>query len=83
MTETTQETPLAGKKPHKKPAPVKYYALVEIPPASPEGLCGHHQIEAEKKTDLYAQLDALQNPKVLILVRGRLGALTQKVSWKI
>lgn len=82
MTETS-----TTKKPNKKPAPVKYYGLVQINNlADPGGCPWTSEIVADSKSELYKALGTFDDKleiKVLLLIRGRKIELTQKVLWKV
>ena len=41
------------------------------------------EIEADKSSELFAQLEEYFEPKILMMIRGRKINLTQKVSYKI
>jgi hypothetical protein len=88
-TKIAEVPPQGEKKPHKKPAPVKFYALVQVEKPMEDGsgmgsgVVENLEVEADKKSDLFAKLSELRDPTILMIVRGRRVNLTQKVSWKI
>ncbi len=89
---TENDTEKKEKRPKKAAAPVKFYGLAEadVNQVSGEGeernvdvVRKVFEFEADKKSELFRQLEELTNPKVLILIRGRKINLQQKLSYKI